>query len=219
MEDNRTPVKTEIKFKYFFKPERKFDGPDYCDCCGRFVDATYENGECFWIGWHEWNKENSCEERSKSYEYLHMIHPYSPKLGRDKDDYISLCAECIASGEAHKKYGVIFTPHADAVIEERTPSFYGLQQAQWENHCGEPCRYIGSIMEIGVMFLKDPLFGGEISDRLAGKSLDEAIEIFCEDTGFEKEEMERTLVNSYSYRIHIFQCLKCGQFVAYDEYD
>ena len=130
MEDNRIPVKTEIKFKYFFKPERKFDGPDYCDCCGRFVDATYENGECFWIGWHEWNKENSCEERSKSYEYLHMIHPNSPKLGREKDNYLSLCAECIASGKAHEKYGVRFTPFADEA--QQYVSFRKTARVVWK---------------------------------------------------------------------------------------
>lgn len=219
MEDNKSPVRTDKKFKYFFKPERKFGGPDYCDCCGRFVDATYENGECFWIGWDEWNKENSCEESSKSYEYLQMHHPYSPKLGREKDNYISLCAECIASGKAHEKYGVRFTPFADEVIEERTPSFYGLQQARWENHCDEPCMYIGHIMEIGVMFLRDPSFGGEICDSLAGKSLDDAIDIFCEDTGFEKKSMKMTLEEPHYYRIHLFKCLKCGRFVAYDEYD
>lgn len=219
MADNKKPVETKIEFKYFFKPERHFSGPDYCDCCRRFVDATYEDGECFWIGWHAWNAENFRADKSKSYEYLSENYPDSNKFGREADRYISLCAECIASGKANKKYGVTFTPYADSVIEERTPSFYGLQQAQWENHCDEPCMYIGSVSEIEAMFQDNPAVGAEISERLKGKTFSDAIDVFCKDTGFTKEKMKSACDDPYYYNIHIFKCLECGCFVAYDEYD
>ena len=213
------PEKTKIEFKYFFKPERKFSGPDYCDCCRRFVDATYENGECFWIGWHAWNAKNGKADRSKSFEYQTKNFPDSDKLGREEDNYISFCAECIASGKAHKKYDVTFTPYADSVIENRTPSFYGLQQAHWENHCDEPCMYIGSVNEIQEMYEENPEIGAEISEKLKGKTFAEAMEIFSKDTGFSVEKLERACNSPYYYEIHIFKCLVCGNFAAYDEYD
>lgn len=210
------PIKTKMHFKHYFRPQRQFGGPDYCDCCKRYVDYVYINGEKFWEGWQAYNylKANP----SKTFDDYTKEFPEFYSLDWD-NDFIALCAECIASGKAHEEFGVDFTPHAEKEITERTPSFSGWQQPEWISHCDESCMYIGTFDDIEEMFDEDKDTGAELSPSLAGKSFTEAKELISKDIISVNPDMEYSLNNPWEYNIQVFKCLKCGKFCAYGELD
>ena len=67
-----------------------------------------------------------------------------------------LCPECIANGEAARKYdgsfqddfsvddGVDDPEKLDELIH-RTPGYSGWQQEYWRAHCGDYCAYLGHV--------------------------------------------------------------------------
>lgn len=212
-----TPVQTKIKFKYFFHPERQFTGPDFCDCCKRYVDKVYTEGDLSWNFWSFHFDENTSPNAIKLYHDLPRTH----KTNIHEDGFYRpvFCAECISSGKAYKKFGVEFNPDAeDEEISRRTISFWGSQQAMWLSHCDEPCMYIGSIANIKALFHENNLIGTEISPKLAGKDYNQATKIISEETDFDTNRLQNAAKSS-SYNIQIFKCMKCDHFLAYDEYD
>ena len=67
-----------------------------------------------------------------------------------------LCPECIASGEAARKYHGSFQDDCSvdggvedpARLEEliyRTPGYHGWQQEYWRAHCGDYCAFLGYV--------------------------------------------------------------------------
>ena len=69
------------------------------------------------------------------------------------EDIAYLCPECIANGEAARKYdgsfqddfsvddGVDDPEKLDELIH-RTPGYSGWQQEYWRAHCGDYCAYL-----------------------------------------------------------------------------
>ena len=72
------------------------------------------------------------------------------------DEIAYLCPECIASGEAARKYdgsfqddfsvddGVDDPEKLDELIH-RTPGYSGWQQEYWRAHCGDYCAFLGYV--------------------------------------------------------------------------
>ena len=69
------------------------------------------------------------------------------------EDIECLCPECIASGEAARKYHGSFQDDCSvdggvedpARLEEliyRTPGYHGWQQEYWRAHCGDYCAFL-----------------------------------------------------------------------------
>ncbi len=78
------------------------------------------------------------------------------------EDIDYLCPDCIASGEAAKKFDGTFQDDycVDEGVEDmskldelihRTPGYCGWQQEYWRAHCGDFCAYLG---HVGALELK-----------------------------------------------------------------
>ncbi len=95
------------------------------------------------------------------------------------EDIAYLCPECIANGEAARKYdgsfqddfsvddGVDDPEKLDELIH-RTPGYSGWQQEYWRAHCGDYCAFLGyvgarELRALGVLeeVLDDPMWDDE----------------------------------------------------------
>ena len=129
------------------------------------------------------------------------------------EDIEHLCPECIASGEAARKYngsfqddfslddGVDDPEKLDELIH-RTPGYCGWQQEYWRAHCGDYCAYLGpagarELRALGVMeeVLDDPMWDEE------------------------QKEMIRESVNGGHLQCYLFQCLRCGKHLVWMDFD
>ena len=100
------------------------------------------------------------------------------------EDIEYLCPECIASGEAARKYdgsfqddcsvddGVENPAQLDELIH-RTPGYSGWQQEYWRAHCGDYCAYLGHVgarelRALGVLedVLDDPMWDDEQKEMI-----------------------------------------------------
>lgn len=153
-----------------------------------------------------------CEKPTKYWYYSPF---YWHVEGYDNDENPTLCPDCIASGEAAKKYNGVFTSpdHCQFVndhekIEElyyRTPAFESLQQGEWLAHCGDFCAFIGlarSWSDIEEMGLADAVIEG-----LAEKPCEFTLENIQGNLGC-------TLEMGY-----LFRCLHCGKVFLYVDRD
>ncbi len=127
----------------------------------------------------------------------------------EEEVYI-LCPECIASGEAAKKFDAMFqdSGSTDDVSDKskldelvhRTPGYRGWQQEYWRAHCDDFCAYLGPV---GVKELKQY---GIYEEVLADPTL----------TDHEREMISYTS-NNGSVQGYLFKCLHCGtHLVHYD---
>ena len=85
-----------------------------------------------------------------------MTHIFYTNPFFSVEDIAYLCPECIASGEAARKYdgsfqddfsvddGVDDPEKLDELIH-RTPGYCGWQQEYWRAHCGDYCAYLGYV--------------------------------------------------------------------------
>jgi len=100
-----------------------------------------------------------CCERSRGYVYASSIYGRAPLAG-------FLCPWCIASGEAHRQFGVEFADPPDGVpvpvgeeIAFRTPSYDSFQQEQWRICCQDACEYHGEAPRDEIRCLGNQDFG------------------------------------------------------------
>ena len=129
------------------------------------------------------------------------------------EDIAYLCPECIANGEAARKYdgsfqddfsvddGVDDPEKLDELIH-RTPGYSGWQQEYWRAHCGDYCAYLGHVgarelRALGVLeeVLDDPMWDDE------------------------QKEMIRESVNGGHLQCYLFQCLHCGKHLVWMDFD
>ena len=124
-----------------------------------------------------------------------------------------LCPECIASGEAARKYHGSFQDDCSvdggvedpARLEEliyRTPGYHGWQQEYWRAHCGDYCAFLGYV--------------GARELRALG-----ALEDVLDDPMWDKgqKEMIRESVNGGHLQCYLFQCLHCGKHLIWMDFD
>ena len=124
-----------------------------------------------------------------------------------------LCPDCIASGEAARKYngsfqddcsvddGVDDPARLDELIH-RTPGYHGWQQEYWRAHCGDYCAFLGyvgarELRALGVLeeVLDDPMWDDE------------------------QKEMIRESVNGGHLQCYLFRCLHCGKHLVWLDFD
>lgn len=141
------------------------------------------------------------------------------------DDIEAFCPQCIANGEAAKKYEGAFQDYlglegispdpsvsnANVYTEEqldevlyRTPGYCGWQQEQWLSHCNDLCafvRYVG---------------WNEIKDKL-DQFVD--LEADCQEFGIPAEQLPQYLYNGGSCQGYLFQCLHCKKYRLYFDFD
>ena len=129
------------------------------------------------------------------------------------EDIDYLCPDCIASGEAAKKFNGTFQDDycVDDGVEDmskldelihRTPGYCGWQQEYWRAHCGDFCAYLG---RVGALELK--ALG--IMDEVLDDSL----------WNEEQKDLIRTSVNGGSFQCYLFQCLNCGKYMLWTDVD
>lgn len=127
-----------------------------------------------------------------------------------------LCPECIASGEAARKYDGVFQDECtlDSGVESpdkldelihRTPGYQGWQQEHWRAHCGDYCAFIGYV---GYRELKQMGIVEEI--------LEDSV---CDEWGTAAEQLLMDVVNGGSVQGYLFQCLHCGKHLLWIDCD
>ena len=129
-----------------------------------------------------------------------------------------ICPWCIASGLAHEMYAAEFNDEASvggdrAVSQEvkeevvyRTPGFRGWQQGRWLVHCGDACAFLG------------PAGRQEIEEYQS----QDLLESLRADIDMNEKEF-RSYLNSLDKEgcptAYIFQCLHCGKYMGYSDFD
>ena len=129
------------------------------------------------------------------------------------EDIEYLCPECIASGEAARKYdgsfqddcsvddGVENPAQLDELIH-RTPGYSGWQQEYWRAHCGDYCAYLG---HVGARELRAL---GVLEEVLDDSMWDD-----------EQKKMIQESVNGGHLQCYLFQCLHCGKHLVWMDFD
>lgn len=120
-----------------------------------------------------------------------------------------LCPDCIASGAAAKKFDGEFQDECsvDEVSDEakldelihRTPGYCGWQQEYWRAHCDDFCAFIGYV---GYRELKQM---GIVEEVL-------------ENSEWELSDIEY-MTNGGSLQGYLFQCIHCGKYLIWADYD
>ena len=142
-----------------------------------------------------------------------MTHIFYTNPFFSVEDIAYLCPECIASGEAARKYdgsfqddfsvddGVDDPEKLDELIH-RTPGYCGWQQEYWRAHCGDYCAYLGyvgarELRALGVLegVLDDPMWDEE------------------------QKELIQESVNGGHLQCYLFQCLHCGKHLVWMDCD
>lgn len=129
------------------------------------------------------------------------------------EDISYLCPECIASGEAARKYNGSFqddfslddgvdNPEKLDELIHRTPGYSGWQQEYWRAHCGDYCAFLGYV---GVRELQAL---GVLEEVLDDSMWDE-----------EQKEMIRKSVNGGHLQCYLFRCLHCGKHLLWMDVD
>ena len=141
------------------------------------------------------------------------IHIYYTDPFYTVEDIEYLCPECIASGEAARKYNGSFQdvcslddgvddPEKLDELLHRTPGYSGWQQEYWRVHCGDYCAYLGNVgaselraLDVLEEVLDDPMWDDE------------------------QKEMIQESVNGGHLQCYLFQCLHCGKHLVWMDFD
>jgi len=153
----------------------------------------------------------SCCNQKQGWRY---IGPY-----QCNESISDLCPICIASGDAHNKYAIIFNKGnnpemshlSDEIIAElvqRTPSYqarrfepYETRIFNWITHCDDACVYYGYASI-------DDLNSVRIEDR-AG--IFNAKKIAIQYWDWFLSEVPNGLLTDFSSEAHHFRCLHCNK--------
>lgn len=122
-----------------------------------------------------------------------------------------LCPECIASGEAARKFDGVFQQdfNVDEVSDpekldellHRTPGSLA-HEGYWPAHCGDYCAYVGA---------------SNCKELEQRGLLEEIHETFRED--ILALDFEDFVHDFESDGVHLYKCLHCGKLIAMIEYD
>lgn len=125
------------------------------------------------------------------------------------DNVNNLCPDCIASGEAAKKYDGAFqdSESVDEVTDpdkldelvHRTPGYCGWQQEYWKAHCDDYCAFVGYV-------------GFDELNEL------NVLEEVLEDLEDWQKEYIRDLVNGGDAQGYLFRCLHCGKHLLHIDF-
>lgn len=140
----------------------------------------------------------------------HIFYAY-PFFSVEDIEY--LCPECIASGEAARKYSGSFQddfslddgvddPEKLDELMHRTPGYSGWQQEYWRAHCGDYCAFLGYVGARELRAL------GVLEEVLDDPMWDE-----------EQKKMIRESVNGGHLQCYLFQCLHCGKHLLWMDFD
>lgn len=148
-----------------------------------------------------------CDCCGKTTRFFYTDHFFTEK------DISQLCPDCIASGEAARKYDGCFQDECcmdDGVgdpekldeLIHRTPAYSGWQQEYWRAHCGDYCAFLGyvgarELLALGILeeILDDPIWDEE------------------------ERSMIQDSVNGGSVQCYLFQCLHCGKYLVWMDCD
>lgn len=141
------------------------------------------------------------------------------------DDVEVLCPWCIDSGKAAEKFNGEFQDYCGidgissdpdepdtikfrpGIVDElilRTPGYRGWQQEVWLSHCDDLCAFVGYV---GWDEIKDKL------DLFADLDGD------CSDANGNSADLANYLRNNGSCQGYLFQCLHCGKYRLYFDFD
>lgn len=133
------------------------------------------------------------------------------------EDVEYLCPECIANGEASKKFdGDFIDIYFGEVSDEkkidelihRTPSYCGWQQEIWVTHCDDFCAFLGYV---GAKELKEM---GVLEEVIENGSPE-----FNAEWSEEQTEIIKKMVNGGHAQGYLFKCLHCGKHFLYYDVD
>ena len=142
---------------------------------------------------------------------IHIYYYKGPFFSEEDIDY--LCPECIASGEAARKFdgefqdeyslddGVDDPEKLDELIH-RTPGYSGWQQEYWRAHCGDYCAFLGYVgaKELRALGVLDEVLDDPMWDE-------------------EQKELIQESVNGGHLQCYLFQCLHCGKHLVWMDLD
>jgi len=134
--------------------------------------------------------------------YTHPFYSY--------DDINALCPECIAGGRAAEELEGEFVIRDDVSQEIgkaqqdelclRTPSYSSWQEAQWADHCGDYCAFVG--------------YAGW--EDLQRQGIAEGIEWL----DFQPDPEDRPYIRNGGSMVGcLFRCLHCGQHILHVDLD
>ena len=126
-----------------------------------------------------------------------------------EEDVECICMDCVASGAAAEKFDGEFVQDAERELDEekreelfcRTPGYESWQGEYWLTCCDDYCAFIGNV---GY---------DELRDRGLESLIDECKDL--SEAGFKPEELEK----GGSPTGYLFQCLHCGQYRFWADFD
>lgn len=161
-----------------------------------------------------------CCGKSGKRSYVAGIDHYTKQ---EEKEVKNLCLNCIADGEAIKKFGGAFTDKrfianrtANKNITEeimyRTPSFSTWQEKEWLSHCKTPCAYIGQVY-IGDL-LKLGIYK-QVRTDLAKDFYYKQMPM----TVAEIDDMLIQMTEGSSLEGHLFKCVQCEKYRLHIDLD
>ena len=140
-----------------------------------------------------------------------------------EEEIVHLCLNCIANGEAAKKFKGEFydrkaianrTTDKDATDEimYRTPTYVSWQDPEWLSHCKTPCIYIGQVY-IGDLF-KLGIYK-QVRTELAKTFYYKQMPM----TIAEIDDMLVDMVEDSSLEGHLFKCITCDKYKLHIDLD
>lgn len=132
------------------------------------------------------------------------------------EDIDYLCPDCIANGQAAKKFDgqsqdnlsleddVNDPAKLDELIH-RTPGYNGWQQETWRSHCHDYCAFVGYVgyQELRQMGILEEVLDDFIRDQF----------------GITSTEQLKDLQNGGSLQGYLFRCLHCGKHLLWMDCD
>lgn len=114
-----------------------------------------------------------------------------------------ICLECVANGEAAKKYNGQFVQDAEAVDNKekynelfyRTPGYISWQGEHWLSCCNDYCAFIG---DVGTKELEDMGIADDVFQEYDARNEYEDVRLYLEKEG--------------SLAGYLFKCLHCGKY-------
>ncbi len=129
------------------------------------------------------------------------------------EDIDCICVDCVANGEAAKKFDGEFVQYAEKLVGtpaqtdelfHRTPGYESWQGEYWLTCCNDYCAYIDTV---GLEELKSLKIPDEIFDE------------YDERNGFPDESVRECLSKIDSPTGYLFRCLHCGKYHLWTDCD
>lgn len=155
----------------------------------KYNPNVYKNGEVIF-------EEATCQCCGKTVTaYIENIY--------SADDVDCICLECVANGEAARKFNGTFVqdadrinnPEAQNVLFHRTPGYWSWQGENWAACCNDYCEYLGTV---GTKELEELGIADELFDQNGSCG--------------EWEGVRQNLTKDGHINGYLFRCLHCGKY-------